>query len=99
MEQKDKNKWVDEVINSLDGAERAEPNTALFEKIARGLSEPITIGRVIPLRTVSLAAACILLLLLLNVLLLNKHSVGSDKSMQEVANYYQLTNDNPLYNL
>ncbi len=99
MEQPDKNKWIDEAINSFEGSERAEPSAFLFGKIADRLSERTVKGRIIPLRTVSVAAACILLLVVLNILLLNKQNKTSDRSIQEVANYYQLTNTNPLYSL
>ena len=99
MEQQDKNKWVDEVMRSLDGSTSAEPNAFLFGKIENRLSKPVMKARVVSLRTVSLAAACILLLVLLNVLLLSKQQKNTDKSMQEIASYYELTNTNPLYSL
>lgn len=98
MQQEHKNKHIDEILGSLEEIQRAEPGALLFGKIQSKLKASVAIARVIPLRTVSVAAACILLLVVVNLLLLTKHTTAN-RSMQEVANYYQLTNNNPLYSL
>lgn len=97
MKAGDKNIWIEGVMNSLDSVQRAEPSDAIYRNIEKGISLPFTKGRIIPLRKVSLAAACVLLLLVLNVVLLSMRSKPVDKSadsMERVMDYYGLTNDN-----
>ena len=37
---KDKNKWIDDVLGSMEGSERARPRIDLFDKIERELESP-----------------------------------------------------------
>lgn len=102
MEQQDKNRWLNEVMNSLEGMQPAHADGRLFEKIEQQLDVRRTNNgaKVIPLRTVSFAAACILLLIAINCFtLVKKRRIQQHKGLQEVAEYYQLNNVNPLYDL
>ncbi|OJW73215.1 MAG: hypothetical protein BGO59_06945 [Spirosoma sp. 48-14] len=61
----EKDKWINSVLNSLEGMQRAEPSPFLFAKIQHQLAtrnSPVYI----PARTVWLTVASFALLLLLN---------------------------------
>ena len=61
----EKEKWINRVLNSLDGMQRAEPSPFLYAKIQHRLADknsPVYI----PNRTVWLTLASFALLLLLN---------------------------------
>jgi hypothetical protein len=93
MAENSKNKRVEDILNSLEGIQPARADDFLFGKIANKIKEPFTATRVIPLRTVSVAAASILLLLALNVLMLSKkheQKAPSGDPMQQLVDYYGL---------
>lgn len=95
MKQLKKDNWIDEVIVAGDSIRRVAAPEGLFNKIERKLST-VPVVRAIPLRTVSLAAASILLLLAINILAASgykqKHAEQSDK-VQAIAEYYGLTDN------
>lgn len=72
----EKEYWKDEVMNSLHGIRRAEPNPFLFTRIEERVKSPSSFlsDRIIPLPKLSFAFAGIVLLFVLNVLIL-KNSV------------------------
>ena len=94
----DKNKWIEEVLNSTEGMSKAVPERDLFvgieQKLKRGNKN------IVPLRTVSLVAASILLLVAVNVaMLLSGDDKGSSVVAQQpnqetMAAYYGLTETN-----
>lgn len=54
-----RDEWANEVLNSMAGAKRAEPNPELFAKIQSKLSEGKVV-KLIPIRRISwVAAACL----------------------------------------
>lgn len=63
--EEDKNKWINEVFNSLEGSSRATPDPGLFDKIEAGLATPE--ARVVPLRQWKWAAMAASILLFLNI--------------------------------
>ncbi len=92
-----KEKWINEVMNSLDDVKSAEANPFLYNKILNKISS----GKVeqMPLKLVWLAAASFLLLVLLNFSIIKKSDSASSKSKNEVetlANSYQLINENSI---
>ena len=93
-----KNQKIEEVMNSLDGIQKAEPNPFLYSKILNKISEKA--NEYTPMKIVWLAAASFALLLLLNWQALRSNHTGSktnDKStVEELANQYQLLNTNPI---
>jgi hypothetical protein len=100
MDEKDKNKWIDEVMSSFDDMRRAEPDSFLFRRIENKLSSRVGIVRFIPASKVYLAAACLALLVVLNGLLLyNRKQPNRHNDIQEIATYYQLTEENSIYGL
>ncbi len=98
MNETGKNKYVEDILNSLDGMQRAEPGAGLYDKIEGRLSGKAA-TTIIPLRRVSFAAACVLLLIAVNIIFMSMQHTKKDNSMLEVASFYQLTNNNPLDNL
>lgn len=97
MKQKDENRWVEDVLNSMEGAAKARPAEDLYGKIERRIAVPFTKGRTISLTTFSAAAASIVLLILLNMMALTGNSRKQDNGMQDevssVAHYYDITNE------
>lgn len=99
MQQEDKNRRIEDTLNSLDGLNKAEPSAYLFDKITYRIQQPRIKAAVIPFSMVTAAAACVLLLVMLNIATINKQHKATSSAMQEVANYYHLTNNDPLYSL
>ena len=99
MTESEKNRWVDEVANSLEGIQRAEAPPMLFQEVMSRIKK----GRleVLPGRVVWLAAASLLLIISANVLLLTSSSKNASQKdpLQAVVNDYQLNHNNPLYSL
>jgi len=98
MPKMEKDKWVDGIMDSFDGLERAAPPGTLLHKIEQKLGEKVSYARTIPLRTVSLAAASILLLLAVNVYLLREQpsaDKGNENEVESVIEYYGLDNNQP----
>lgn len=97
MKQKDENRWVEDVLNSMEGVEKARPAEDLYGKIERRIAVPFTKGRTISLTTFSAAAVSIVLLILLNMMALTGNSRKQDNGMQDevssVARYYDITNE------
>jgi hypothetical protein len=94
MIEKDKNREIDNILNSIHGMQKATPGDEVFSRIAL----KITGGRIIPLRTISFAAASVLLLVVLNVIAVQRKDESKQHAnkdgMQELVSYYGLT-DNP----
>lgn len=97
MKPKDENRWVEDVLNSMEGAAKARPAEDLYGKIERRIAVPFTKGRTISLTTFSAAAASIVLLIVLNMMALTgnsrKHDNGRQDELSSVASYYDITNE------
>lgn len=98
MPKMEKDKWIDGIMDSFDGLERATPPGTLLHKIEQKLARSVSYTRNIPMRTVSLAAASILLLLAVNIYLLREQP-GTEKAnnnrVEAVIEYYGLDNNQP----
>ena len=98
-----KEKWINEAMNSLDGIRHAEAPPYLFQKIEQKLDLkiiPIRTG-VVSLGMVSIAAALIILLFSVNLLILShKNRLNSSTAgIEKIATYYDLNDNNILDNL
>lgn len=91
----EKNKWLEEVLNSTEGMHTAEPPAGMFERIMDRAKRPGVV-RTISLSTLSAAAACLLILLSLNLMALKGHDRSSNANapVQDLAEYYDLNPDN-----
>ncbi|MFK8037390.1 MAG: hypothetical protein AB8B74_03820 [Crocinitomicaceae bacterium] len=82
----------DQFLTPLEKIEKAMPSNNLYLKIEANIFE----NKIIPLRTISLVAASILLLLFVNFYTLkNNASIGSNTNDTEYAD--QLVNDFEIY--
>jgi len=64
MKQNDKEKWMDEVLQSMEGSQRAKPKLELFSKIENQILAPQ--GKVIQFNQWKYAAAAAVLIFLVN---------------------------------
>ena len=95
----DKEKWIDNIMESLEGSERARPDDALFDKIEQRVMHPET--RIIPLGRVRVAAVAAVLLLMINGLVINEYltnDVTDDINLAEVGDGYDLLSNYEIYN-
>lgn len=106
MKQNDHKNWVDEVLGSMGHVGKADAPDGLLSKIEAKLYEQPIKAKRIPLRTVSLAAASIALLIFLNAMLLSKQpniGVGVQKAkqdgMESVIQYYGLSDQGVNYGI
>ena len=90
-----KEKWINEVMNSLADIKSAEANPFLYNKILNKLgSEEVEYA---PMKLVWLAAASFALLAILNFQVLKKTSVSNNRTeVQEIATAYNLVNTNSI---
>lgn len=83
---------ADDVMNSLEGMQPARLPEGLYARLEHRIAKGV---QTIPLGRVSLAVACILLLVVLNVFMLSQQQTSSTPAqqdpMQSVAGYYGLT--------
>lgn len=91
---------IEETMNSLEGMQRAQAPDYLLGRIEQRLGGNLRVkGRIVPLRTVGLAAACIALLVLLNMAALHnwqQDAHAPQATMQDVARDYGFTGDNTM---
>ncbi|MEZ4888238.1 MAG: hypothetical protein R3E32_26145 [Chitinophagales bacterium] len=85
---KEKEKWKDAVLNSLEGIKRAEPNAVLFEKITQRIERNGSPSQIVPMNRVKMAAAAAILLLALNVFSITNY-FKTNKSIQTENTIYQ----------
>lgn len=86
-------KWIDEILNSTEGMQRAVPDDALYNNILNRL--PVKkVSRLVSLRTVSSVAAGLALLLAANIFLIMEERqqpiAQNDGNIEDVVEYYQL---------
>lgn len=86
--------WVDKVIDSTSGMQKAVPSDGLFHKIEQRVSVTASYVRTVPLRTVSLAAASIILLVVANIFMLGNTAqqgkITEKSKVDIVVDYYGL---------
>lgn len=85
--------WKDDIINSMRGANRAEPNPFLFTRIQSKLENEVSSS----FRLLKLAAVLSVMLLATNVSLIIWNQKTSVKSMNETSSYYIETPSYQLY--
>jgi hypothetical protein len=96
MKRKGDNMRFDEILNSMEGAGRAQAPEGLFRKIEQRLQGKFPVVKTIPLRMVSLAAASILLLLAINVFIASENKTTAHQKqdgMQGLVEYYGFTDN------
>ncbi len=89
------NNWVEDVLNSTEGGVRANAPDGLLRKLEQRINKVAEV-RIIPLHWVTAAAACVLLLLTINIYTAKKHTAiphGQADQMSELVRYYDIMND------
>ncbi len=92
-----KEKWINEVMNSLDDVRSAEVNPFLYNRILNKISSGTI--EYTPMKIVWLAAASFALLLTLNFKVIrsdNSTVKNTSTEVQTLASSYQLLNENAL---
>ena len=90
METKDN--WIENILNATNGITKVTPNEDLYDKI----NEKIHETKVVPLKTLWLVAASIILLIGLNLILINNQN--NTTKNQTALFEKSLNQDNQLYN-
>lgn len=83
MMKDDKEKWMEEVFDSMKGSERARPNPELYARIENQLDDPE--AKVIPMRQWSFAVAAAILVLVLNVFVLRQFTQNNALNTNEMV--------------
>ncbi|MFK7809209.1 MAG: hypothetical protein AB8F74_15505 [Saprospiraceae bacterium] len=88
----DKEKWIDEVLGSIKGSERAKPQSELFSKIEDALNDQEV--KVIPMSQWGYSVAAAVLVLLLNIAVLKQYVQSNNANISEIV-----TDDNSSQSL
>lgn len=97
--EKDKEKWLDETLGSLQGIKRATPPADLFARIEIRVNQ--TESKIVPMSQWRPAVAAAIVLLVLNIFAMRLYtqrniSVATDEGV-EIAYETQLISDFKLY--
>lgn len=79
----DKDKWIEDVFNSMEGSSRARPNSDLFERIEGQLNAPE--AKFVPLRQWGLTAAAAILVLVINLFALRQFTQSNEFNTSEMV--------------
>lgn len=96
MENIDKEKWIDDVFDSMKGSQRAKPSPELFSKIENQIYSPA--ATIIPIIKLRVAAAAAIMLLFFNVISIRQYAqkaqgdateyiVESESDQQLISNF------------
>src|SRR4051812_46510349 len=93
----DKSKWVEEVLDSTRGMAPATPRADLYGQLKAKLGKDLPKVRRISLGVMSAAAACLLVLLGLNIRVMSKYAKAEsaetqsdEASVKDIVDYYEL---------
>ena len=90
MKKNDKEQWIDKVMGSLEGSNRAKPNPDLFSSIEDQING--SEGDTLRIAHVRMIAAAVAVLVVLNIGILMQYSQGSfsgDESMVSQGDFSQ----------
>ena len=91
----DQEKWINDVLGSMQGSTRAQPNPELFSKIENQLS--LSEERIIPMYRLRIAAAAAVVLLILNGFTVQYYLKQSNSPAEEVIVGQSLLSNYTLY--
>ena len=94
-----KEKWIQDVFDSLEGSKRATPPSHLLSKIEQNLVAPE--AKIIPMSNYRIAVAAAVVLLVMNVFVMYQYAQTSTNSFPEsmTDNTESLITDYKLYDL
>ncbi len=94
--QKDVNKRINEILNSIEGSQRAKPKMDLLGKMERIIYE--IEGIMIPMNRIKLVAAAAAIMLILNLSVLNLYFQSNQEGdLLEIQHSTALITDFKLY--
>lgn len=91
---KEKEEWADDVLRSLDGLQRAEPNVELFARITNKVTQKTI--RIIPLKPLAWVAAAACFIITINLYTFYNTTQISDNTNLNKSEY-SLVMDYSLY--
>lgn len=83
MKKNDKEKWIEDVFDSMKGSQRAKPDSGLFAKIEGQIDAPE--AKIIPMRQWNYAAAAAVLVLILNVFAMRQYTQNNELNANEMV--------------
>lgn len=95
--ERNKEKWIDDVLNSADSIKKVRADEQLFLNINSRLSDRVQQIKAVPAKTVWLAAASIALLFALNFVLLSRSESGKSSNPGTQQSPYSLNNSFEIY--
>ncbi len=99
MKKRDKEKWINDVFDSMKGSQRAKPNPDLFAKIEHQIDAPE--AKVISMHQWRMVAAAAVILLVLNVFALREvpesNALNTDELLVENTSNQQLISNYKIY--
>lgn len=94
----DKEKWIDGIMQSLEGSKRALPSEDLLRKIEQGIASPET--KIIPLSRIRAVAAAAVVLLFLNAYTFSRYAQNNKTEHSDLLlenDAYSLLYDYEIY--
>lgn len=87
-----KQQWVEQVLNSTNQLKRAEAPDSLWQKIQQTIEEETNKIVLVPKRTVWVAAASVILLIMLNIIAIQHYKPQSAETspVESLIEAYQL---------
>lgn len=82
--------FINEILNSTNGITKVAPSDAVFQNIEQRIQ-----GKVVPMKTLWLVAASIVILVTINISLLIKSQTANDEATTVLAT--NITKSNQLY--
>jgi len=102
----DKNKKIDDILNSIDGIQRAAAPDFFYTRLKAKMEKGLEAGNVRPfLLRPAYAFVAIIIVVLMNAAVLfkstsdNNNTATETESLQSIAAEYSLTDNNNLYDL
>lgn len=80
---KDKDKWIEDVLDSMKGSQRAKPSPELYAKIERQINAPE--AKIVPMPQWSYAVAAAVLVLVLNVFAIRQFTQNNELNVSEIV--------------
>lgn len=92
-----KEQWVNEVLQSLDGIEKAEPKADLFAKITDKISKG-EVTKIIPLQQLRWVAAAACIIIGVNIYVFTSGITTTKNTNINTTETYQILSNYSLYN-
>ncbi|WMJ72634.1 hypothetical protein RCC89_05580 [Cytophagaceae bacterium ABcell3] len=95
--EKEKEQWVNQVMGSLDTAEKADPQPFLFRKIVNKIEEKRALERPVSRRSIWQLTTAMSLLIFLNILGTTAFQGEQTDQIDQVVEEYELMDNEDFY--